>query len=84
MKDDNRSSERLVALFLFGMVLFNPLVVGLFDVGAEIRLFGIPVLFLYLFIGWAVLIGLIAAVAESAPKDSKPTSPPTRQAGRNE
>lgn len=84
MKDDNRSGERLVALFLFGMVLFNPLVVGLFDVGAESRLFGIPILFLYLFIGWAVLIGLIAAVAESAPKDSNQSPPPTRPADGNE
>ena len=84
MKDDNRSSERLVALFLFGMVLFNPLVVGLFDFGADTRLFGIPLLFLYLFVGWAVLIGLIAAVAESAPKDANPSSSPTRPAGENE
>ena len=70
MKDDSRNGERLVALFLLGMVLFNPLVVGIFDVGADSSLFGIPTLYLYLFTGWAVLIGLIAAVAESAPKDT--------------
>ncbi len=84
MKDDNRSGQRLVALFLFGMVLFNPLVVGLFDVGAENRLFGIPLLFLYLFVGWAILIGLIAVVAESAPKGSTKSSPSIRPADRSE
>lgn len=80
MKDDNRCGERLVALFLAGMVIFNPLVVGIFDVGAESSLFGIPTLFLYLFVSWAVLIGLIGVVAESAPKNTIPPPPPADRA----
>lgn len=76
-KDENRSGEKLVALFLLGMVLFNPLMVGIFDNGADSSLFGIPTLFLYLFVSWAVLIGLIAVVAESAPKNVfRPPEPP--------
>ncbi len=74
LRDDSRHGERLVALFLLGMVLFNPLVVDIFDVGADSRLLGIPILYLYLFVAWGLLIGLIAMVAESAPK--APTSPP--------
>lgn len=90
-RDENRYGERLVALFLLGMVLFNPLVVGIFDVGAESGLFGIPSLFLYLFVSWAVLIGLIAVAAESAPKNTiqppgpaRPTIEDARQAVENE
>jgi hypothetical protein len=67
-KDDNRSGEKLVALFVLGIVLFNPLVVGMFDAGADTRMFGIPALYLYLFAAWALLIGLVAVVAERAPE----------------
>lgn len=83
IKDENRCGERLVALFLLGMVLFNPLVVGVFDVGSESSLLGIPTLFLFLFVAWAVLIGLIAVVAESAPRNSIQPSPPARPGAEN-
>ncbi len=75
-KDGNRSGEKLVALFAFGVVLFNPLVVGIFDAGADTRLFGIPALYLYLFAGWALLIGLVAVVAEGAPEAAVPPPDP--------
>lgn len=75
-KDGNRSGEKLVALFALGVVLFNPLVVGIFDAGADTRLFGIPALYLYLFAGWALLIGLVAVVAEGAPKAAVPPLDP--------
>ncbi len=81
-KDDSGSGERLVALFVFGIVLFNPLVVGIFDAGASTRMFGIPVLYLYLFAAWALLIGLVSVVAERAPKETLPppdSMPPTTQ-----
>lgn len=79
MKDENRGGERMVALFLFGMVLFNPLVVGIFDNGPESSLFGIPALYLYLFVSWAVLIGLIAVVAERSPQKVVRPPEPTHQ-----
>jgi hypothetical protein len=66
MRDQNRDGERLGALFLFGLVLFNPLVIEIFDAGAQATVFGIPLLYLYLFAGWAVLVGLMALVTERA------------------
>jgi len=66
MNGDSKTGECLVALFLLGAVLFNPLIIGIFDVGAGALFFGIPVLYLYLFAAWAVLIGLLAMVIESA------------------
>jgi hypothetical protein len=64
MRDQNRDGERLGAVFLLGLILFNPLLVQIFDGGADVSLFGVPLLYLYLFIGWAVLIGLMAVVTE--------------------
>ncbi len=84
VKDEIRYGERLVALFLLGMVMFNPLVVSIFDVGAESRLLGIPTLYLFLFVAWAVLVGLIALVAESAPRITNQPPPPVRPATENE
>jgi hypothetical protein len=78
MRDDSRHGERLVALFLLGLVLFNPLVLSIFDVGFDGGLFGIPTLYLYLFVVWAVLIGLVALVVENAPKDAVPPPGQTR------
>jgi len=64
MRDQNRDGERLGAIFLLGLILFNPLLIQIFDGGADVALFGVPLLYLYLFIGWAVLIGLMAVVTE--------------------
>ncbi|MGA0034031.1 MAG: hypothetical protein ACO3IW_04290 [Burkholderiales bacterium] len=54
--------QRLVALFLLGGLLFNYPVLSLFARGDQ--LLGIPVLYLYLFAAWAVLIGLMALIIE--------------------
>jgi hypothetical protein len=54
--------QRLAALFLLGVLLFNYPLLGLFaDAG---RVFGIPVLYAYVFAAWALLIGLMALVVE--------------------
>ena len=53
---------RLVALFLIGALLFNYPVLALFDRAATA--FGIPVLYVYVFCAWALLIGLLALVTE--------------------
>ena len=52
------TGERLVAAFLIGCVLFNYPVLSLFDRGAE--LFGIPLLYAYVFAAWAWLIAVMA------------------------
>ena len=54
--------QRLVFLFLLGMALFNFPILALFNVPAT--WFGIPVLYLYLFSAWAVLIVLMYLVIE--------------------
>lgn len=70
MRDQNRDGERLGAVFMLGLVLFNPLLVQIFDGGADVAVFGVPLLYLYLFVGWAVLIGLMAIVTERTSADA--------------
>jgi hypothetical protein len=55
-------SQRLVALFLLGALLFNYPLLALFNRAAEVL--GIPVLYAYIFLSWASLIGLLAMVIE--------------------
>ena len=61
MVQDNRISERLIALFLLGAFLLLPPVLLVFNMPA--RALGVPVLYLYIFVVWAVLIALAAAIA---------------------
>lgn len=66
--------DRLVAAFLLGAVLLNPPLLSVFDVGAETRLFGIPVLFVYVFVAWLAVIALAAAAigrGRPAPPDER-------------
>ena len=58
MKRTNVRNERLVALFLAGLLLFNYPLLAMFNVPRLVA--GIPLLYLYLFAGW---IGIIAATA---------------------
>ena len=58
-------ARRLIGIFLLGVVLFNYPVLSLFD--REIFLSGIPILYLYLFGVWALLILLTAMVTASRP-----------------
>ena len=52
----------LVAAFLLGCLLFTYPILSLFN--HDGMLWGIPILYLYLFAAWALLIGLIAYAAE--------------------
>jgi len=54
--------QRLVALCLLGLLLFNYPLLAVFNVPG--MLFGIPVLYVYFFVAWAALIGLMALVIE--------------------
>ena len=56
--------SRFAALCMLGMLLFNYPVLALFNVSGT--LFGVPVLYVYIFAAWAVLIALMALAAESA------------------
>lgn len=54
--------QRLVALFMLGCLLLNYPLVSLFDAATQV--FGIPVLYAYVFFTWAFLIVLMALVVE--------------------
>ena len=54
--------ERMIALCMLGCVLFNFPILALFNVPGSV--FGVPVLYAYIFIAWALLIGLMAWVVE--------------------
>ena len=51
-----------MGLFLLGCLLFNFPLLALFNVRAT--LFGIPMLYAYLFTAWALLIALVALIME--------------------
>ena len=54
--------ERLAALAALGFLLFNFPLLAIFNHAGTF--FGIPALYAYLFVAWALLIAAIAAVAE--------------------
>ena len=64
MTKSSRRGARLVALFLLGCLLFNYPLLALFNVRASV--FGIPLLYAYLFAAWALLIALVAFVMQRA------------------
>ncbi|MEI6987661.1 MAG: hypothetical protein WCK65_16220 [Rhodospirillaceae bacterium] len=55
-------NDRLIALFLLGGVFFSPLLLRVF--GNATTVFGCPVLFVYVFAAWAVLVLLTALALE--------------------
>jgi hypothetical protein len=56
--------QRLIALCMLGTLLFSYPMLALFNVSGAF--FGVPVLYAYIFIAWAVLVALMALVAESS------------------
>jgi len=58
MTRDSKTNKRLVALFLLGCVLLNYPILSL--VNLEILVFGLPLLYVYIFGIWCLLISLTA------------------------
>lgn len=56
------AGERLVAAFLCGCLLFNYPLLSLFDTGSAV--FGVPLLYAYVFVAWAGLIAMMAWIIE--------------------
>jgi hypothetical protein len=56
--------QRLAALFLLGFLLFNYPLLTLF--AGSVQVFGIPVLYFYVFAVWGLLIGLMVLVVEKS------------------
>ena len=63
MQEHERKGQRLIALFIFGCLLFNYPVLSLFNVGTEV--FGVPLLYAYIFAAWALLVALMALAVEA-------------------
>jgi hypothetical protein len=63
MSEIESKGPRFVALCMLGILLFNYPILTLFNVPGA--LFGVPVLYVYLFIAWAALIAMMAYLAES-------------------
>ena len=57
--------QRLIAVFLFGCLLFNYPLIALFN--SDYPVFGVPLLYVYTFAAWALLIALTALIAERDP-----------------
>ncbi|WP_176721820.1 hypothetical protein [Bradyrhizobium sp. LMTR 3] len=62
-------AERLIGLFLFGLLLLTPPLIGAFDKATFVV--GIPLLYLYLFLSWASLIALTALIVERPDPDEE-------------
>ena len=62
MKESEGKGPRMIALCMLGCVLFNFPILALFNVRGTF--FGVPVLYAYIFIAWALLIALMAWVVE--------------------
>lgn len=54
--------QRLIVIFLVGSLLFNYPLLSIFSPNG--MLWGIPILYIYIFTAWAALIGLLALVVE--------------------
>ena len=63
MQSQEARSQRLIALFVLGCLLFNYPLLSLFNVAADVL--GVPLLYAYLFAAWALLVALMALVIES-------------------
>ena len=60
MTPENKKNKRLVALFLLGFVLLNYPILSLLNI--NITIFGLPLIYIYIFGVWGLLIFLSALV----------------------
>jgi hypothetical protein len=56
------TGKQLAALFFLGCLLFNYPLLSLFNMDKMV--WGVPTLYIYIFVAWAILIGLMAIVVE--------------------
>jgi TRAP-type C4-dicarboxylate transport system permease small subunit len=69
MDKPKSKSQLLMGLFLLGCVLFNYPILTLFN--RRTTLFGIPLLYLYLFIVWATIIVAIMLITKARKKATR-------------
>ena len=74
MKDVGQKTRRLVGIFLLGIVLSNYPILSLFNL--DRLALGIPLIYLYMFSSWAVIIFLILLVIQPwAAKENQTAQP---------
>jgi hypothetical protein len=56
--------QRTIAVALLAVVLFNQPLLRVFDHGAKTTVFGLPVIYVYLFAAWALVIALMITIVE--------------------
>lgn len=61
--NDQLKTARLVAAAMLGLVLFNYPFLAVFD--SDLLVAGVPLLWAYLFIVWALVIALVAWILRS-------------------
>ncbi len=64
MGELERKGQRLIALCLLGFLLFNYPILALFNLPTTVL--GVPVLYAWIFLAWALLIALMAWVVEKS------------------
>ncbi len=81
MTGPKRIAERSVATFLFAGAAFSPPFLSIF--GADVFVFGLPLLYLYLFAVWGLVIALVAWIAgsDAAPPPQGKGWPPHAKGG---
>ena len=61
--------QRLMALLVLGVVLFTPPLLLVFN--RPVRVLGLPLLLLYLFLAWGALVALAHRDTELAPREGR-------------
>lgn len=69
MNTEKRVRRRLGTLFLFGLTLLNYPILTLFN--HDTLFFGLPLLYVYLFCCWLILILAIIIISNPQDKDSR-------------
>ena len=63
MNTSGSKGERSIALFLLGILLFNPPLLSIF--AGDVVIAGVPLVYIYLFLAWGVYILLIGVISET-------------------
>lgn len=75
------TGEGLFFLFLLGVFLFNPPLLSIFDIPRQ--LFGVPLLYLYLFACWGALLLSVAFVIETGGDREEPRDAGDQAGGKD-
>ena len=70
MTRDKGNGQRLIGLFLLGVLLFNFPLLYLFN--QPLLILGIPILYLYLFIAWTLIIVLMLVINRTKAEKTLP------------